>query len=150
MKIAIQTDDFDVGAELAALRSAHRDVGAIASFVGLVREMNSGVHVLELELEHYPGMTEKSLENIAQQAVNRWKVNDIIIIHRVGVLAAAEQIVLVAVASQHRQAAFLACEFIMDHLKTEAPFWKKEVGENGAVWVDARSSDLSALEKWRV
>ena len=102
-----------------------------------------------MELEHYPGMTEKSLTNIAQQAFRRWQLNDVVIIHRVGVLTVSEQIVLVAVASQHRDTAFLACEFIMDYLKTEAPFWKKETGEHGSEWVDARSTDVSALEKWK-
>jgi len=155
MKIVIQTDDFDLSTELAALRSAHRDIGAIVSFVGTVRELTgggevkSGSEVAQMELEHYPGMTEKSLERIAKQATNRWELNDLVIIHRIGVLPACAQIVLVAVGSKHRGAAFEACEFIMDYLKTEAPFWKKEFGENGGQWVDARSTDLSALKKWQ-
>jgi molybdopterin synthase catalytic subunit len=143
MKIQIQTADFDVSTELAALRSAQ--VGAIASFVGVVRSDDGVTH---MELEHYPGMTEKSLAAIAQQAVVRWELNDVVIIHRVGVLQAGEQIVLVAVSCQHRGAAFAACEFVMDYLKTDAPFWKKEQGPQGAKWVDARSTDFSALEKW--
>jgi molybdopterin synthase catalytic subunit len=148
MKILIQTADFDVSAELDALRSEQGDIGAIVSFVGTVREMNSGLALRQMELEHYPGMTEKSLENIVQQAVQRWEINDVVVIHRIGVLPVGAQIVLVAVASKHRGTAFLACEFIMDFLKTDAPFWKKEVGENGAHWVDARDSDVSALKKW--
>ncbi|PRC92371.1 molybdenum cofactor biosynthesis protein MoaE [Solimicrobium silvestre] len=148
MKIAIQTADFDVSAELAALRAAHRDIGAIVSFVGTVREANAGSAILHMELEHYPGMTEKSLVYIVQKAEKRWEINDVVVIHRIGVLPVCAQIVLVAVASKHRGTAFEACEFIMDYLKTEAPFWKKEVGEHGAQWVDARSTDLSALDKW--
>lgn len=150
MKIIVQADDFDVSAELAALRAAHRDVGAIVSFVGTVRELISGAAFSHLELEHYPGMTEKALENIVQQAIERWKINDVVIIHRVGLLPVCAQIVLVAVASKHRGSAFAACEFIMDYLKTAAPFWKKEVGEHGAQWVDTRDSDFSALDKWKI
>jgi molybdopterin synthase catalytic subunit len=150
MKIMIQTTDFDLSTELAELRAKHRDVGAIVSFVGTVREMNSESQINHMELEHYPGMTEKSLENIAQQAVKRWKINDVVVIHRIGVLPVGAQIVLVAVASKHRGTAFEACEFIIDFLKTDAPFWKKEISENGAHWVDARSTDLSALQKWNL
>lgn len=148
MKIAVQIEDFDVSAELAGLRAA--SVGALVSFVGTVRDATAGLSpgVTYMELEHYPGMTEKSLTRIAQQAIDRWHVNDVVIIHRVGKLKVSDQIVLVAVASRHRGMAFSACEFIMDYLKTEAPFWKKEVGEHGACWVDARSTDLSALNKW--
>ena len=149
MKISIQTTDFDVSKELAQLRASHRDVGAIVSFVGTVRELSSGANVHQMELEHYPGMTEKVLENIVQQAINRWKINDVVVIHRIGVLPAGAQIVLVAVGSQHRATAFEACEFIVDYLKTEAPFWKKEVNENGAQWVDVRDSDLTALARWK-
>lgn len=143
MKILIQTEDFDLSTELAALHAAQ--VGAIVSFVGTVR---SDAVVTQMELEHYPGMTEKSLHQIAQQAVARWQLHDVVVIHRVGLLQGGAQIVLVAVASQHRGNAFAACEFIMDYLKTEAPFWKKEYGPAGASWVDARSTDLSALDKW--
>jgi len=149
MKIVIQTEDFDVSAELAQLRASQ--VGALVSFVGTVREVDGAAdpHAVQLELEHYPGMTEKSLAAIAQQAIDRFLVNDIVIIHRVGALKCSEQIVLVAVAGKHRGTAFLACEFVMDYLKTEAPFWKKEFGANGSRWVDARTADLSALEKWQ-
>jgi len=149
MKILVQTEDFDVSKELAALRNSQ--VGALVSFVGTVREATNGSTsgITHLELEHYPGMTEKSLTGIAQQALDRWQVNDVVIIHRVGKLQVSDQIVLVAVASQHRGTAFSACEFIMDYLKTEAPFWKKEIGEHGSNWVDARSTDLSALKKWQ-
>ena len=143
MKILVQTEDFDLSAEVAALHAAQ--VGAIVSFVGTVR---SDAAVTEMELEHYPGMTEKSLIQIAQQASSRWQLNDVVIIHRVGLLPGGAQIVLVAVASQHRGNAFAGCEFIMDYLKTEAPFWKKETGPNGPRWVDARSTDLTALDKW--
>ena len=148
MKISIQTDDFDVSTELAQLRAAHRDVGALVSFVGTVREASAGANIVHMELEHYPGMTEKSLAAIGVQAQQRWELNDVVIIHRVGVLPVCAQIVLVAVASKHRGNAFAAGEFIMDYLKTAAPFWKKEVGEHGGQWVDARSSDVSALKKW--
>jgi len=144
MKIRIQTEDFDVSTELAAIQSD--GVGAMVSFVGVVRPDQGVTH---MELEHYPGMTEKSLTAIAQQAIERWQLNNVVIIHRVGVLEASEQIVLVAAASAHRGTAFSGCEFIMDYLKTDAPFWKKETGANGARWVDARSSDRSALDKWR-
>lgn len=147
MKILIQTEDFDVSAELAHLRSAQ--VGALVSFVGTVREVTANPDAVQMELEHYPGMTEKSLTEIAQQAIKRFAVNDIVIIHRVGVLKSCEQIVLVAVAGQHRGTAFSACEFVMDYLKTAAPFWKKEFAANGSQWVDARATDLSALEKWQ-
>ena len=148
MKIIIQNDDFDVSTELAMLRRPQ--VGALVSFVGTVREATAGASggVTHLELEHYPGMTEKSLAEIASQAISRWTLNDVVIIHRVGKLQISDQIVLVAVASQHRGTAFAACEFIMDYLKTEAPFWKKEHREHGTKWVDARSTDLQALDKW--
>jgi len=144
MKIRIQSDDFDVSTELAELN--HAQVGALVSFVGTVRSDHG---VTQMELEHYPGMTEKSLTEIARQARLRWEISDVVIIHRVGVLQAGAQIVLVATASRHRGTAFAACEFIMDYLKTDAPFWKKEHGPHGAHWVDARSTDLSALDKWR-
>jgi molybdopterin synthase catalytic subunit len=148
MKILVQAEDFDVSTELAALHTAQ--VGALVSFVGTVREATSGPAsgITHLELEHYPGMTEKSLTDIAQKALERWQVHDVVIIHRVGKLQVSDQIVLVAVASKHRGTAFSACEFIMDYLKTEAPFWKKEIGEHGTHWVDARSTDQSALKKW--
>lgn len=148
MKIVVQTEDFDVSTELNAMRAAQ--VGALVSFVGTVREVMAGSDssVTLLELEHYPGMTEKSLTAIARQAIDRWQVQDVVIIHRVGKLAVTDQIVLVAVASQHRGTAFSACEFIMDCLKTEVPFWKKEVSDQGNHWVDARITDVSAKKRW--
>ena len=149
MKISIQTQDFDLTAELALLRGNRTDIGAITSFVGLVREMEAGnSHVSSMTLEHYPGMTEKALATILQQASERWRVIDATIIHRVGVLQAAEQIVLVMVASAHRADAFAACEFIMDYLKTEAPFWKKEKTANGEHWVEAKVTDDVARARW--
>ncbi len=148
MRIVIQFDDFDVTAELALLRKAHPDAGALVSFVGAVRDINLGSSVAEMTLEHYPGMTEHVLSAISERAMHRFDIVDVTIVHRIGRLYATDQIVLVAVASCHRQAAFAACEFIMDFLKTEAPFWKKEAGSNGSHWVDARPSDTVALGKW--
>ena len=147
MKIAVQQSDFDVSAESRALSANRTDIGAIASFVGLVRELPEG-GLQQMTLEHYPGMTEKALQKIAEQAAERWQVQDATIIHRVGPLQPGEQIVLVLVASAHRGDAFAACEFIMDYLKTDAPFWKKEEGEQGASWVDVRESDDAARRKW--
>lgn len=149
MKIIVQADDFDVSAELAELRAHHREVGAVVSFVGTVRELSSVNAINHMELEHYPGMTEEALEDIARQAIHRWKISDAVIIHRIGVLPVCAQIVLVAVASEHRGSAFEACEYIMDYLKTKAPFWKKEVAEHSTQWVDTRDSDFSALERWK-
>ena len=153
MKISIQTQDFDATAELALLHGNRTDIGAVASFVGFVREVNSEPNhqknVSSMMLEHYPGMTEKALAAIVEQAQQRWKIIDATIIHRVGVLQAAEQIVLVAVASAHRGDAFAACEFIMDYLKTEAPFWKKETTADGDQWVDAKVTDDAARERWK-
>lgn len=148
MAIRIQTEDFDLGAEVAALRAGNARVGAIVSFVGTVRDMSAGGGVSELELEHYPGMTEKALEDIVVQAHDRWRILDALVVHRVGPLKPLDQIVLVAVTSAHRGEAFAACEFIMDYLKSQAPFWKKESTAEGARWVDARSEDDRALEKW--
>jgi molybdopterin synthase catalytic subunit len=151
MPIRIQTHDFDLGAEIARLRAEDARVGAVVSFVGTVRDMNDGAGVAEMELEHYPGMTEKALEQIVADARLRWNnIFDALVIHRVGPLKPLDQIVLVAVTSAHRGEAFAACEFIMDYLKTEAPFWKKEQTPEGARWVDARSADDRALEKWGV
>ena len=148
MTIRIQTDDFDTGAEIAAMRSGNPAIGGIASFVGVVRDVNDGDAVSEMTLEHYPGMTEKSIEDIVQQARARWNVIVALVVHRVGVLKPTDQIVLVIVASSHRGDAFAACEFIMDFLKTRAPFWKKERTADGARWVDARASDDVAAERW--
>ena len=151
MTVRVQHADFDTGAELQQLRSASPSIGAVVSFVGQVRDMNTGDKVSELTLEHYPGMTEKALEAIALQAKNRWDVVDILIIHRVGTLKPLDQVVLVAVSSAHRGDAFKACEFVMDYLKTEAPFWKKELLQTGETrWVDARESDDNARERWNL
>lgn len=148
MPIRVQTEDFDLSTEVAALRANQPQVGAVAAFVGTVRDMNEGAGVSMMELEHYPGMTEKALEDIVAQARARWPIFDAAVIHRVGPLKPLDQIVLVAVTSAHRGDAFAACEFIMDYLKTEAPFWKKEQTPEGARWVDARVSDDQALAKW--
>ena len=149
MTVRIQSEDFDVGAEMAALRKGNAAIGAIASFVGVVRDVNEGDAVSEMTLEHYPGMTEKSIEAIIAQARERWQVLDALVVHRIGLLKPTDQIVLVLVASAHRGEAFAACEFIMDYLKTRAPFWKKETTGQGARWVDARAIDESAAERWR-
>ncbi|NEX59871.1 molybdopterin synthase catalytic subunit MoaE [Noviherbaspirillum galbum] len=149
MPVRVQTQDFDVGAEIAGLRAGDARVGAVASFIGTVRDINDGSGVSEMELEHYPGMTEKSLEDIVAQAKARWNIFEALVIHRIGPLKPLDQIVLVAVTSAHRGEAFAACEFIMDYLKTQAPFWKKETTPQGARWVDARVSDDKALEKWQ-
>ncbi|MFZ6644710.1 molybdopterin synthase catalytic subunit MoaE [Undibacterium sp. TJN25] len=148
MPISVQTEDFDVSTEIARLRAGKPAIGAVVSFVGVVRDMNEGQDVHVMELEHYPGMTEKALEGIVQQAHGRWTLQDCLVIHRVGALQPLDQIVLVAVASAHRGEAFAACEFIMDYLKTQAPFWKKEQTPQGARWVDAREHDDKALAKW--
>lgn len=150
MPIRIQTQDFDLSTEVAQLRANDPRVGAVASFIGTVRDMNDGTGVAEMELEHYPGMTEKALEQIVEQAKARWNIFDALVVHRVGPLKPLDQIVLVAVTSAHRGESFAACEFIMDYLKTQAPFWKKELTPQGARWVDARTSDDKALEKWGV
>jgi molybdopterin synthase catalytic subunit len=149
MKISIQTADFDTGAEYAALRAQNAKIGAIASFVGLVRDINDGSGVSALTLEHYPGMTERSLATIVSQAQSRWDLLDCTVIHRVGNLQPTDQIVLVIVASGHRGDAFAACEFIMDFLKTDAPFWKKEQTPQGERWVDSRDSDATATLRWQ-
>ena len=148
MHIRIQEADFDVGAELAALRAGDARVGALASFVGLVRDINDGSDVRGMRLEHYPGMTEKALAAIVEDAGQRWPIYDALVIHRVGPLRPCDQIVLVAVTASHRGEAFAACEFIMDYLKTRAPFWKCEETPEGARWVDARDSDDSAAARW--
>ncbi|MET1114270.1 MAG: molybdenum cofactor biosynthesis protein MoaE [Comamonas sp.] len=147
--VAVQAADFDAGAELAALRARDARVGAVCCFVGCVRDRNEGDAVASLELEHYPGMTESSIEAIVDQAIERFGIHGARVIHRVGLLQPLEQIVLVAVSAAHRGASFAACEFIMDYLKTQAPFWKKEQTPNGARWVDARVSDDAALARWQ-
>lgn len=150
MAIRVQTQDFDLGKEVAELRAGQPQVGAVVAFVGTVRDMNEGAGVSEMELEHYPGMTEKALEDIVAEAKGRWNILDALVIHRVGPLKPLDQIVLVAVTSAHRGEAFSACEFIMDYLKTQAPFWKKEQTAHGARWVDARVTDDEALAKWGI
>jgi len=147
--VRIQEADFDVGAEFTALRAGDARVGALASFVGLVRDVNHGIGVSEMTLEHYPGMTEKALTAIVDEAKMRWDIYGALVIHRVGPLKPCDQIVLVAVTSAHRGEAFAACEFIMDYLKTRAPFWKREATADGARWVDARDSDDAAAERWK-
>ncbi|HCZ13795.1 MAG TPA: molybdopterin synthase catalytic subunit MoaE [Accumulibacter sp.] len=149
MAVRVQEADFDVGAELAALRRGKPQIGALASFVGLVRDVNDGSGVSEMTLEHYPGMTEKALKAIVDQASARWTIIDALVIHRVGRLLPTDQIVLVAVAGSHRGDVFAACQFIMDYLKTRAPFWKREVTGEGARWVDAREADDQAAERWQ-
>ncbi len=146
--VRVQAGDFDLGSEIARLREGDARVGAVVSFVGTVRDLNEGAHVAELELEHYPGMTEKSLEDIVAQARERWPLYGALVIHRIGPMKPLDQIVLVACTAAHRGEAFAACEFIMDYLKTDAPFWKKEQTPEGARWVDARSSDDSAKARW--
>jgi molybdopterin synthase catalytic subunit len=148
MPVRIQTEDFDLSTEIAALRAGRAGVGAVVSFVGTVRDINQGTGVSSLTLEHYPGMTDKSLQEIVAQAKSRWQLDEVLVIHRVGPLLPLEQIVLVAVSSAHRGEAFEACEFVMDWLKTRAPFWKKEATPQGDRWVDARESDDAAAARW--
>jgi len=148
MTVRVQTEDFDAGFEINQLRSARKDVGAVVSFIGQVRDVNEGDEVSQLTLEHYPGMTEKSLEAIINQAKSRWNIMDVLIIHRVGTLQPCDQIVLVAVSGGHRGEAFAACEFVMDYLKTEAPFWKKEATPSGERWIEAKTSDDDAKKRW--
>jgi molybdopterin synthase catalytic subunit len=147
MTVRVQREEFDVGAEIARLRADPR-VGAVASFIGVVRDVNDAAAVSSMTLEHYPGMTEKSLEAIVEQARSRWNVYDILVIHRIGELRPTDPIVLVIVTSAHRGDAFAACQFVMDYLKTDAPFWKKEATPQGTRWVEARDSDDAARERW--
>jgi molybdopterin synthase catalytic subunit len=147
--VRVQTGDFDLGLEVARLREGDARVGAVVAFVGTVRDLNDGAQVAAMELEHYPGMTEKALDDIAAQAAARWPLFATLVIHRVGPLLPLDQIVLVAVTAAHRGDAFAACEFIMDYLKTEAPFWKKEDTPDGARWVDARVTDNTARARWQ-
>ncbi len=149
-RVSIQTHDFDLSAEVAALRAGDARVGAVCVFVGTVRDRNDGQSVSTMELEHYPGMTEKAIEAMIDAAHQRFSMRGVRVIHRVGVLQPQDQIVLVAVTSAHRGEAFQACEFLMDYLKTQAPFWKKEQTPDGARWVDARVSDDAALARWGI
>lgn len=147
--IRVQENDFDVSTEIAALRKGDPRVGAVVTFLGTVRDLNDGSQVKEMTLEHYPNMTEKALEEIVAQAKSRWNIYQALVIHRVGPLLPEDQIVLVAVTSAHRGEAFAACEFIMDYLKTAAPFWKKEETPDGGRWVDARVTDEAAMARWK-
>jgi len=149
MSVSVQEADFDVGGEIAALTAGDARAGAVASFVGLVRDVNDGSGVSEMALEHYPGMTEKALQEIVVEAKSRWDIYAVRVIHRVGRLLPTDRIVFVAVSSAHRGEAFAACEFIMDYLKTRAPFWKREVTPEGARWVDAREGDDYAATRWQ-
>ncbi len=146
--VRVQSEDFDAGAEMARLRAGNAAIGAVASFVGVARDRNDGSTVATLTLEHYPGMTERALRKICDEAAQRWSVIDILVVHRVGELRPLDQIVLVVVTSAHRGEAFACCEFVMDYLKTEAPFWKKEATPDGTRWVDARESDDVARARW--
>ena len=145
----MERDDFDAGREIARLRAGNPRIGAIASFIGVVRDWNEGDAVAELTLEHYPGMTEKALAKMVAEARDRWDVIDMLVVHRVGTMGPTDQIVLVVVSSAHRGEAFAACEFLMDYLKTRAPFWKKERTPEGERWVEARASDDAAAARWR-
>ena len=147
-EVAVQTEDFDLAHEIKLLREASRETGAIATFQGLVSDLNEGDRVTTLTLEHYPGMTEKSLQKIVDEAKEKWPLLAVKVIHRVGKLEVTDQIVFVGTSSRHRQAAFDACQFIMDYLKTDTPFWKKEVTDKGDRWVEARDSDAEAKAKW--
>ena len=154
MPVRVQTEDFDLTREVAGLRAAQgaraAQIGAIASFIGTVRDINDGSGVASMTLEHYPGMTERALEAIVTQARGRWDIYDALVIHRVGTLHPQDQIVLVVTLGAHRGEAFAACEFIMDYLKTQAPFWKKEQNPGGERWVEARASDDAAAAKWNL
>ena len=146
--VTVQQADFDLAAEVAALRDGDGQVGAVATFVGTVRDRSDGAHVTAMELEHYPGMTEQAIEAMVSEARRRFDIRGARVVHRVGPLLPGDQIVLVAVTSAHRHEAFQACEFLMDYLKTQAPFWKKETTPDGARWVDARQADDAALARW--
>jgi len=149
-RVSIQTGDFNLADEVDALRAGDSRVGAVCSFFGTVRDRNDGSDVSAMELEHYPGMTEKAIEAMIDEAHQRFDIHAARVIHRVGLLRPLDQIVLVAVTSAHRGESFRACEFLMDYLKTQAPFWKKEETPDGARWVDARVSDDAALAKWGI
>ena len=149
-RVRIQTEDFDLSGEVAALRATDTSVGAVASFVGVMRDHNDGQGVSAMELEHYPGMTERAIETMIDEAVQRFGLRAVRVVHRVGPLRPGDQIVLVAVTAAHRREAFEGCEFLMDYLKTQAPFWKKETTPQGARWVDARVSDDEALARWGI
>ena len=149
-RVTVQTADFDLAAEVAALRAGDGGVGAVAAFIGTVRDRNDGHGIDSMELEHYPGMTERAIEAMIDEAQRRFAIRGARVIHRVGLLQRQDQIMMVAVTSAHRGEAFQACEFLMDYLKTQAPFWKKEQTPEGARWVDARSSDDAAIARWGI
>ncbi len=148
MLISVQQDDFNVDQVIAKLTDSRRDIGAVVTFSGLVRDRSSTNDLIALELEHYPGMTEKALTDIADQAMQRWPIDDLAVIHRIGRLQPSENIVLVVVLSAHRRAAFEACDFLMDYLKTRAPFWKKEITGSGEAWVASKQSDNEDAARW--
>jgi molybdopterin synthase catalytic subunit len=149
-RVSIQTGDFDLQREIAALRGSDMRVGAVCSFIGTVRDRNDGSAVASMELEHYPGMTEKAIETMIDEALRRFDILGARVVHRVGLLQPLDQIMMVAVVSKHRGESFQACEFLMDYLKTQAPFWKKEQTPEGARWVDARVADDAALARWGI
>ena len=149
-RVSIQPQDFDLAVEVQALRQGDKRVGAVCSFIGTVRDRNDGADVSNMELEHYPGMTEKAIEAMIDEAVARFDIYGVRVVHRIGLLQPLDQVVLVAVTSAHRGESFKACEFLMDYLKTQAPFWKKEQTPGGARWVDARVTDDVALAKWGI
>ena len=149
-RVSIQTADFNLSQEVEQLRAGDKRVGAVCTFIGTVRDRNDGLNVSSMELEHYPGMTEKAIEAMIDEAVVRFDIFGARVVHRIGVLQPLDQVVMVAVTSAHRGTSFQACEFLMDYLKTQAPFWKKEQTPHGARWVDARVSDDVALAKWGV
>jgi molybdopterin synthase catalytic subunit len=149
-RVSIQTQDFDLRAEIAALRAGDARVGAVCGFIGTVRDRNDGSAVASMELEHYPGMTEKAIESMIDEAQRRFGILGARVVHRVGLLQPQDQIMMVAVTSAHRGESFQACEFLMDYLKTQAPFWKKERTPDGARWVDARVADDAALARWGI
>ena len=149
MIISVQQQDFDVNETIQRLVQGQKNIGAIVTFIGVVRDFSTENELIALELEHYPGMTEKSLESLAQSALDKWNINNLAIIHRIGRLQPADNIVLIVVTSAHRQQAFDACEYLMDYLKTQAPFWKKEITRDGEQWVEAKQSDASAAARWK-
>jgi len=148
MLISVQQEDFDVAAVTRELRGNRKDIGAVVTFSGIVRDQSTEQNLIALELEHYPGMTEKALEEIANSAMKRWDIVDLAITHRVGQLKPSENIVMVVVISAHRKEAFEACEFLMDYLKTQAPFWKKEITRQGEKWIEFKQSDQQAADNW--
>ena len=149
-RVSIQTEDFDQSVEVGELRKSDTRVGAVCSFIGTVRDRNDGLSIKSMELEHYPGMTERAIEAMIDEALKRFDIFAARVVHRVGLLQPLDQVVLVAVTSRHRGESFKACEFLMDYLKTQAPFWKKEQTPEGARWVDARVTDDAALAKWGI